>query len=153
MINRIKLFFLRFVHLVRRIYWYVFKPIYRGSKIVLTYEQEVLLIRHNYGGDFWGFPGGKLNKNEEPEQAVKRELREELSMTADGVYYVGSFYRDDEYKKDTVYCFWSEVEDKTFTIDPVEIAEAKWFPKSHLPKLGPNAQKIYDCYLSYVRQN
>lgn len=46
-------------------------------KIMLRYEDEVLMIKHRDGR--FGFPGGHLERNESLIGALKRELKEELN--------------------------------------------------------------------------
>ncbi len=49
--------------------------IYNDNKIFLCRKKP----DKQFGG-FWEFPGGKLELNEKPESALKRELYEEISM-------------------------------------------------------------------------
>ena len=47
---------------------------------ILQKDQDILIARRNYG-DYsgrWEFPGGKVEEGETPEQALKREIEEEL---------------------------------------------------------------------------
>ena len=52
--------------------------------ILLRSEKELLIQQRRAGTDCagqWEFPGGKLEGGETPEQALKRELQEELNIT------------------------------------------------------------------------
>lgn len=116
----------------------------------------MLLIRHNYGDYYWSFAGGSIDKNETPFDAAVREVREELSINLDQAQVVatGSFKTKEDHKDDKVYCFWAEVPNKDFILNDVELAEAFWFSINNPPKhLGvKNAQKIFECYKSYVNK-
>ncbi|MEN8880294.1 MAG: (deoxy)nucleoside triphosphate pyrophosphohydrolase [Polaribacter sp.] len=51
---------------------------------IIYKDNNVLICRRNENkqlGGYWEFPGGKLESNESAEQALKRELTEELQMT------------------------------------------------------------------------
>ena len=52
------------------------KTFYVGAKAVIRTDRGVLLIRH--AGGWWDMPGGRLDDNEELEEALAREIREEL---------------------------------------------------------------------------
>lgn len=50
----------------------------KGSKVLVGQRP----VGHSLAGQ-WEFPGGKIEKNETPEQALARELNEELGIEAD----------------------------------------------------------------------
>ena len=63
---------------------------------VVIRENSIMLCQRRpevHNGLKWEFPGGKLEPGESPEEALRRELREELSIdvrvghVADAVYY------------------------------------------------------------------
>jgi len=82
MILKFNLFLRRLLYPLFKLYWFIFRPVTSGSKIVLTFSEEVLLIRHNIG-NYWTFPGGGIEKGESPEETVKREILEELKIKLD----------------------------------------------------------------------
>jgi 8-oxo-dGTP diphosphatase len=53
-----------------------------ASAVVLDESGQVLLIHHNRLGQ-WLYPGGHIEPNENPAQAVLREIREETGLTAE----------------------------------------------------------------------
>jgi len=132
--------------LLFRIYWFLFRPVSAGVKVVLTYRGEVLVVRHTYGMKRYTFPGGGVEKMETPEKAAIREIKEELGVNLEEVIFCGSFISTEEYKKDTVYVYTAELDGKNIIIDGIEIQEASWFFKKELPHLGPVATRVYELY-------
>jgi ADP-ribose pyrophosphatase YjhB (NUDIX family) len=49
--------------------------------IVLDSQNRILLLQHRFRpGGGWGIPGGFIQAREQPEDAIRRELREEISL-------------------------------------------------------------------------
>jgi mutator protein MutT len=69
---------------MRRFFVRLTQPSFTVSAVAVIFNdsKEVLLLRHviraNSSG--WGLPGGFLNAGEQPEIAVRRELREEVGI-------------------------------------------------------------------------
>lgn len=54
-----------------------------GAVALLEHEGRILVARHVFRPDHpWGLPGGWIHSREWPEQALRRELREELGVEA-----------------------------------------------------------------------
>ena len=61
--------------------------IMKGGRVLLTQRRE-----EDDQGLLWEFPGGKVEEGEEPRQALKRELREELGIEGEvGALFDGSY--------------------------------------------------------------
>jgi 8-oxo-dGTP diphosphatase len=116
-----------------KIYWFIFRPKTQGVTCLISSGDELLLVRHTYGRSAWTLSGGGLKKNESKEDAVKREVREELGLNITPEY-IGEFTHNAEYKIDTVFCFVARVEKRDPEIDHREIKEAKWWNINSLPK-------------------
>jgi 8-oxo-dGTP pyrophosphatase MutT (NUDIX family) len=115
-----------------------------GVKCVLTHGQEVLLVRHTYGGSgIWQLPGGGARKGEDPVEVARREMREELGVEASSWERLPSVDPHLRRLLPRVSCLRGEVADRTLTPDPVEIAEARWFHRGALPaRLGSDAALV-----------
>ena len=71
-------------HLALRADWFVRRPRTHGAHaLALTPDREVILVKLRYASG-WRLPGGGRDAAEPAEEAVLRELREEIGMTAHG---------------------------------------------------------------------
>jgi len=94
------------IMLLRRLYWRIFRPETRGVRAILcTSNSSILLVRHNYD-HHWYLPGGAVRRGEADEDAIRRELREELDITDISIgSCLGTYHSQAEYKKDTIVVF------------------------------------------------
>lgn len=94
--------------------------------------ESVLATQRGYGEfkDGWEFPGGKMEKGELPEEALKREINEEL----DTEIKVGKLLTTVEYDYPqfhlTMHCFMCEVIKGDLKL--LEHEAAKWLTKGNL---------------------
>jgi len=99
---------------------------------VIRREKKIFATQRGYGEfkDRWEFPGGKIEPGETPQQALKREIEEELGIKI----IVGELIDTVEYDYPkfhlTMHCFWAEVEDGT--IELREHEAAKWLSAEDL---------------------
>ena len=99
-------------------------------------DGAILFVRHSYRTR-WGVPGGLLNRREEPAEAARREVREEvgLEVVLGGEPVVVVDARPQ--RVDLVYRARPAPGVDLGVVRPVsaEIAEVRWFPPDELPEL------------------
>jgi mutator protein MutT len=116
-------------------------------RCLIECDDKLLFIRQTYGDRRWSVPGGGINRNETPEEAVQREVSEEVGLRLLNVSFLGRFVSTYEFKNDAVHCYFGRVDNLTLNLDPNEIQEAKWFSVKALPKLqSSHAQMILRLY-------
>ncbi|HKP36347.1 MAG TPA: NUDIX domain-containing protein [Pyrinomonadaceae bacterium] len=60
-----------------------------AGALVFDDENRILLLEHVFRPDSrWGIPGGFLNKGEQPDVAVRRELKEEVNLDVSDVQFL-----------------------------------------------------------------
>lgn len=130
-----------------RVYWFIFRPQTRGVKCIISHNSEILFLRHTYGNNNWNFPGGGIKKGEEPEDAAKREVKEEVGLTLINIREVGNFSSVLEYKKDMVRVFAAEATNRNVKLQEAEIMDCGWYQISSLPeKLSITAKRSLELY-------
>jgi len=61
--------------------------------IIIDSSSQILITKralHLHQGGLWEFPGGKIEPDETPEQALKRELKEEIDVDVCDQKWLGS---------------------------------------------------------------
>ena len=74
----------------------------------LTDEGEVYMVRqfrYALGQEMWELPAGKLEQNEDPKEAARRELGEECGLTADCITDLFPVYPSVGYDSEVIHCY------------------------------------------------
>ena len=110
-----------------------------GVFVLLTCEDEVLLIKRSYNGRLWWLPGGAVEEGEPVLEALQREVREEIGLTLPAVRFLGVFYSKDLYS--LALCYTGVVPSKgNLRLDSAEIEQAGFYPLTQLPEpLSPRS--------------
>ena len=89
---------------------------------VIVHGGRVLATQRGYGDmkDGWEFPGGKIEAGETPEEALRREIREELKMDIEVRQLIHL----------TMHCYWCGVEGGRLTL--LEHEAARWLAREEL---------------------
>lgn len=80
--------------------------------------------------DGWEFPGGKMEPGESPEDALKREIWEELETKIDVERFVTTVEWDYPKFHLTMHCYWCSVESGCLTLKEHEAA--RWLNRDQL---------------------
>lgn len=93
--------------------------VYHHNKILITLRPEDKKL-----GGYWEFPGGKVEKQETPEEALKREMMEELAIEVE----IGELLETVHHRYDwgnviilAYWCQWTSGE-----IKHLEVADHCW---------------------------
>ena len=134
---------------VLKLYWFAFRPRTSGvTCIIRDADGRVLMVRHTYGKPSWFFPGGGIRKNETPEAAIRREIREEVGIELVDLRQIGNFLSTIDFKKDNVTVFTARPASAALRLRREEIAEARWTDVNELPSpIAPVARRSLSLWL------
>ena len=99
---------------------------------IICKDDKIFATQRGYGDfkDWWEFPGGKMEPGETPEEALKREIREELStdISVDKFLYTVDY----DYPKFhlTMHCYYCSLLDEALHLNEHEAA--RWLTKDQL---------------------
>jgi NADH pyrophosphatase NudC (nudix superfamily) len=112
-----------------------------AGAIITDGHGRVLLLKHRFRpGSGWGLPGGFIEQGEQPEAALRRELREEIGLEVAEVklFTVRAF----KMPKQVEIVFMGQAINAMRSFDElsVEIEEARWFLPGEFPPELPRDQ-------------
>ena len=93
---------------------------------IIEHEGKILATQRGYG-EFeggWEFPGGKVEAGETPEEAIVREIQEELSATIEVDRFVTTVDYDYDTFHLTMHCYLAHVAQGHLQL--LEHSAAKW---------------------------
>jgi len=129
---------------------YASNKIGRGAgALIYNDKNEILLVRRNEKGrrKTWALPGGKVEKNETFEDALRRELIEELGVRIELCEPFSAKPDIFEGRLFETVCFKVKIKDVPKIMLKDELEKFKWFSLNNLPKIdyppSKNAIEIY----------
>ncbi len=111
------------------------KTIAVAAGIIVAGERLLVARRHDSGpcAGLWEFPGGKLEPGESPEQALVRELREELGVEVQVSGSYGTISHRYPERRVVLHFLYAKV--VAGTPRPLGCAELRWVSPADLPHL------------------
>lgn len=120
--------------------------------VILDEKQRIFLLHRNKNGFHqWELPGGKVEHNEEIEQAAVREIREELGVTVNLVRKLGDTHFEENGIDHLYTWFLAEIIDGKISIcEPKTFDNLKSFSLHDLSelKLSNNMIKLREAVLT-----
>lgn len=99
---------------------------------IIRKGHRIFATQRGYGDfkDYWEFPGGKVEPGETPEQALVREIREELDAEISIDKYLTTIEWDYPQFHLTMHCYICSL--LSVAVHLNEHEAARWLSKSHL---------------------
>lgn len=103
---------------------------------IIVKDNKFFATQRGYGEwkGWWEFPGGKIEPGESPEQALVREIKEELDVDIIIEKFITTIEYDYPDFHLTMHCFISRLQDNEQPL-VLEHEAAKWLTSDHLDEV------------------
>ena len=109
-----------------------------AGAVITDNQGRVLLLKHRFRpGTGWGMPGGFMQEGEQPEEALRRELREEVGLEVEKLELL--LTRAFKVPRQVEIVFTARAIGDTNELN-YEIQKAAWFSLNELPRELPKDQ-------------
>ncbi len=143
------------ISFLRKCYRYFVRPRSHGVRAIITNsENEVLLVKHTYYEE-WYLPGGGIELKETPDNALKRELSEEIGITnIKHIELFGVYTNYYEYKFDLIVVFHIN-EFEIYKTTNIEIEDFRYFSQDNIPKNTSRGtrRRLNEYYNNFTKDN
>lgn len=123
--------------------------------IVIDQVGRVLLLQHRFRpGEGWGIPGGFVLPAEQPEDAIRRELREEMGLEIADVEIVFARALGNYQQVEIIYrCRPNQNSGSDLFPQNHEVSNAAWFTIDSLPQgLSNDQRRLIKMVLKATRE-
>lgn len=127
-----------------------------AGAVVTDNRGRVLLLKHNFrAGSGWGIPGGFIEKGEQPEAAIRRELREEVGLEVEDAKLVAARTLKVAQQVELLYrCRALDGDSREAKPQNMEIKRTGWFDAESLPpELSDDQRRLIKTALDDGAQN
>lgn len=123
------------------------------AAIIHDNDGRIFATQRGYGEwkDWWEFPGGKIELGETPENALRREIKEELKTEINIEHLITIVEYDYPSFHLSMHCYWCSIANGNLTL--TEHEAARWLAKEKLNSvkwLPADEIVIKTCILSYL---
>jgi ADP-ribose pyrophosphatase YjhB (NUDIX family) len=124
-----------------------------AQKVIVEINQRILLVKDpREERNIWELPGGRMNIDEDPREAMQREFTEEMGVDihVGEVVHMEQFIQGNEGARAFMIVYRATLPDIDFKIADEEVSEVKWFTEDEIASLElyPEHKRSLETYFS-----